>query len=93
VRVKGKNEPVAIFEPIGHRNDVEKSVTEELSAYRKALSNFRAQSWDKAELDFFNLNRSYPDRYLYQVYLERVTVYRNEPPGDDWDGVFTHTTK
>ena len=93
VRVKGKNEPVAIFEPIGHKNDIEKSVTEELSAYRKALSNFRAQSWDKAELDFFNLNRSYPDRYLYQVYLERVTVYRNEPPGDNWDGVFTHTSK
>ena len=93
VRVKGKNEPVAIFEPVGHRNDVEKSITKELSAYRKALSNFRAQSWDKAELDFFNLNRSHPDRYLYQVYLERVTVYRNEPPGDDWDGVFTHTSK
>jgi len=93
VRVKGKNEPVAIFEPIGHKNDIEKSVTEELSAYRKALSNFRAQSWDKAELDFFNLNRMHPDRYLYQVYLERVTVYRNEPPGDNWDGVFTHTTK
>ena len=93
VRVKGKNEPVAIFEPLGHRNDIEKSVTEELSAYRKALSNFRAQSWDKAELDFFNLNRSYPDRYLYQVYLERVTFYRNEAPGDNWDGVFTHTSK
>jgi adenylate cyclase len=93
VRVKGKNEPVAIFEPLGHKNDIEKSVTEELSAYRKALSNFRAQSWDKAELDFFNLNRFYPDRYLYQVYLERVTVYRNEPPGDNWDGVFTHTSK
>ena len=93
VRVKGKNEPVSIFEPLGHKNDVEKSVTEELSAYRKALANFRAQAWDKAELDFFNLQRNYPDRYLYEVYLERITVYRKESPGDDWDGVFTHTSK
>ncbi len=93
VRVKGKNEPVAIFEPIGHKNDLEKSVTSELTAYKKALMNFRAQSWDKAELDFFNLNRAYPNRLLYQVYLDRVAVYRSNPPGDDWDGVFTHTTK
>ena len=93
VRVKGKHEPVAIFEPVGHKNDVEKPITEELSAYRKALANFRAQSWDKAELDFFNLNRAYPHRYLYDVYLNRINVYRKEPPGDDWDGVFTHTSK
>ena len=93
VRVKGKNEPVAIFEPIGHNNDLEKSVTSELRAYKQALKNFRAQSWDKAELDFFNLTRLDPDRLLYQVYLDRVAFYRSEPPGDDWDGVFTHTSK
>ena len=93
VRVKGKNEPVAIFEPIGHKNDLDKEVTEELTAYKQALLNFRAQSLDKAELDFFNLNRLYPNRFLYQVYLDRIAFYRREPPGDDWDGVFTHTSK
>ena len=93
VRVKGKNEPVAIFEPVGHKNDLDKTVTSELSEYRKALMNFRAQSWDKAELDFFNLNRVYPDRLLYQVYMQRIEVYRKNPPGENWDGVFTHTTK
>ncbi|MDH3763075.1 MAG: adenylate/guanylate cyclase domain-containing protein [Gammaproteobacteria bacterium] len=93
VRVKGKNEPVAIFEPVGHKNDLEKSVTSELTAYKKALMNFRAQSWDKAELDFFNLTRASPDRLLYQEYMNRIAVYRREPPGDNWDGVFTHTSK
>jgi adenylate cyclase len=93
VRVKGKSEPVAIFEPLGHKNDVEQSIKDELSTYRKAMANFRTQAWDKAELDFFNLQRNYTDRYLYQVYLERISVYRNAPPGDDWDGVFTHTSK
>lgn len=93
VRVKGKNKPVAIFEPIGHKNDLEESVTSELSIYKQALKKFRAQSWDEAELDFFNLTRLDPDRLLYQVYLDRVAFYRSEPPGDDWDGVFTHTSK
>jgi adenylate cyclase len=93
VRVKGKNEPVAIFEPIGHKNDLDKEVTTELIAYKQALLKFRAQSLDKAELDFFNLNRLYPNRFLYQVYLDRIAFYRREPPGDDWDGVFTHTSK
>jgi adenylate cyclase len=93
VRVKGKNEPVAIFEPIGHKNDIDKSVTSELTSYKQALRSFRAQKWDKAEIDFFNLNRSNPDRKLYQEYLDRIIHYRANPPGNDWDGVFTHTSK
>jgi len=93
VRVKGKNEPVAIFEPVGHKNDLDKKVTSELTSYKQALKNFHQQNWDKAELDFFNLNRSNPDRMLYEVYLERIAHYRKEPPGDNWDGVFTHTSK
>lgn len=93
VRVKGKTEPVAIFEPIAHEDELEVSVTSELSAYRQALGHFRAQSWDEAELDFSNLTRLNPERLLYQVYLDRVAFYRNDPPGDDWDGVFTHTSK
>ncbi|MCP4487056.1 MAG: adenylate/guanylate cyclase domain-containing protein [Gammaproteobacteria bacterium] len=93
VRVKGKNEPVAIFEPVGHKNDLDKETTSELNSYRQALKNFRQQSWDKAEVDFFNLNRTNPKRLLYQVYLKRIAYYRKNPPGDNWVGVFTHTSK
>ena len=93
VRVKGKKEPVAIFEPIGHRNDVDKEITSELARYRQALKAFRKQDWDRAEMEFFNLSRSYPDRRLYQEYQNRIANYRQSPPGDDWDGVYTHTSK
>ena len=68
-------------------------MTSELTAYKQALLNFRAQAWDKAEVDFFNLNRTNPDRYLYQVYMDRIAFYRKDPPGEQWDGVFTHTSK
>jgi adenylate cyclase len=93
VRVKGKNEPIAIFEPIGQKNEVDAETESELSDYKQALKHFRAQDWDKAEIDFINLNRTNPDRVLYQVYLDRVTYYRSNSPGKNWDGVFTHTSK
>ena len=93
VRVKGKNEPVAIFEPVGHKNDLDKIVTSELTNYKQALRGFRSQNWDKAEMDFLHLSRTNPERFLYQVYLKRISHFRKEPPGDDWDGVFTHTDK
>ena len=93
VRVKGKNEPVAIFEPIGHKNDVDKATTSELSRYKQALKVYRQQDWDKAEMDFFNLSQSFPDCLLYKEYLNRIAKYRANPPGENWDGVFTHTSK
>jgi adenylate cyclase len=93
VRVKGKNEPVAIFEPVGHKNDLTKSVTSELTSYERALRGFRSQNWEKAEIDFSNLCQFNPDRRLYQVYLHRVIHFRANPPVDNWDGVYTHTSK
>ena len=93
VKVKGKNEPVAIFTPIGHKNDVDKAVTAEISRYKQALRVYRHQDWDKAEMDFFNLSQSFPDCLLYKEYLNRIANYRMNPPGDDWDGVYTHTSK
>lgn len=93
VRVKGKNKPVSIFTPIGHKNDISKETQSELVRYKQALKAFRKQKWDNAEMDFFTLNRSHPDTLIYQEYLNRIQSYRQNPPGDDWDGVFTHTSK
>jgi len=80
VRVKGKQEPIAIFEPIGHKNDLNKDIKAELSRYRQALRTFRKQDWEGAEMEFFNLTRSYPDNILYEEYLSRIANYRNAPP-------------
>ena len=93
VKVKGKNEPIAIFEPIGHEDEIDEATTLELARYNQALQSFRAQNWDQAETDFFALSQIHPDRFLYQVYLNRVTHYKGHLPNDDWDGVFTHTSK
>ena len=93
VRVKGKDKPVAIYEPVCAAGEEDAATKDELKLYREALKLFRARNWDLAELQFLNLQKRYPERYLYNVYLERLTYYREEPPGADWDGAFTFKTK
>jgi len=93
VRVKGKDKPVAIYEPIGVKDQVDGAVLEELKLYQQALKLYRKQDWDQAELQMYNLQRMYPECKLYQVYVERAAHFRSNPPGDDWDGVFEFKTK
>lgn len=92
VRVKGKDEPVGIYEPIGLEGEVEKPVLDELKIWNQALRTYRAQDWDQAEVALLNLSRMSPHK-LYEVYAERVAHYRKEPPGQDWDGAWTFDTK
>lgn len=93
VRVKGKDKPVAIFEPICLKSELDKAWKDELKLYREALRFYRAQEWDMAEMNFLNLQKMSRSPNLYKVYAERVALYRKEPPGANWDGVFTHTSK
>ncbi|MBI4293283.1 MAG: adenylate/guanylate cyclase domain-containing protein [Betaproteobacteria bacterium] len=93
VRVKGKDEPIAIYEPLGFEGQVEKKVLDELKLWHQGLKAYRAQDWDPAELAIYNLQRVDPEHHLYAVYAERIAHYRKEPPGADWDGVWKFETK
>lgn len=93
VRVKGKDKPIAIFEPLGLVGQVEPAVLEEIKLFQQALRMYRKQEWDKTELQLFNLLKIAPQSKLYEVYAERVVYYRNNPPGGNWDGVFVFKTK
>lgn len=93
VRVAGKEEPVTLYEPIGMPNEVEPSFLEEIKLFHKALRSYRKQDWDQAELQLYNLQRMAPKTRLYQIYADRVTYYRNNPPPADWDGVHTADMK
>ena len=93
VRVKGKDHPVTIYEPIGLKEQISEEVVGELKLYRESLKLYREQQWDMAEMQFINLQNSHPDRSLYAEYIQRISVFRGEPPEADWDGVFTHQSK
>jgi adenylate cyclase len=93
VRVKGKEKPVAIFEPLGRRDALPKDLKPIRGRHKQALAYYRNQQWDAAEREFFALSQAVPDRHVYTLYLERIAHFRENPPPADWDGVFTHTSK
>jgi adenylate cyclase len=93
VRVKGKGEPVAIFEPLGVEGEIGRERQEELKLWTQALKAYRAQNWEQAELVLFNLQRLYPGAPLYSFYAERVARYRQRLPEPGWDGVTSFETK
>jgi adenylate cyclase len=93
VRVKGKDEPVAIFEPICEAGKEDEETKDELKLYREAIRLYRSQNWDLAELQFINLQKLNPQRYLYEMYAKRIVYFRLSPPDKGWDGVYTHESK
>jgi len=92
VRVKGKHEPVAIFEPLGPAAEIARDAAAALDQYADALRDYRDKNWDVAERGFENLQKL-TGALLYNVYLDRIKRFRQNPPPEDWDGVFEHTTK
>ncbi|MEO5375382.1 MAG: adenylate/guanylate cyclase domain-containing protein [Alphaproteobacteria bacterium] len=93
VRVKGKDQPVTIFEPVGFREAVDATTLANLDRYHEALTLYRAQKWAEARAAFEALHTDEPERKIHHIYLERIEHFVENPPGADWDGVFTHTSK
>jgi adenylate cyclase len=93
VRVKGKEEPVTILEPMGLKEELPDEVKARVEAFRTALLMYRKQDWDAAQEALEMLLNEEPESMLYALYLERITLFREDPPGEYWDGVFTHKTK
>jgi len=93
VRVKGKDEPVAIFEPLGLEGQVDPARLDEIGLWNQALRLYRAQDWDTAELQLLNLRKRAPASDRHELFIERIAHYRAHPPAPGWDGAWTFDTK
>lgn len=64
-----------------------------LKYYNLGLTAYKQRKWDEAIRAFQKALESEPGDGPSKLYLERSNKYKQDPPGDDWDGVFTMTTK
>ncbi|PMQ15976.1 hypothetical protein [Janthinobacterium sp. AD80] len=87
VRVLGKQEAVAIFEPRGLLADATPGELAQLERWHAALARLRARDWPGAGALIDALQADFPADGLYRLYAARLDEYRRTPPAPDWDGV------
>ena len=94
VIVKGKHEPVWIYEVLDyHSDETFPNLMEAVNHFKGGLSYYRRQQWQQAESAFRGAASLNPNDKLPGLYLERCKLLQAEPPGDDWDGVWTLKSK
>jgi adenylate cyclase len=93
VVVKGRQEGLAIYEPIGKAGEVGETLLQEIDRFHKALELYRKQKWDDAQGALKTLLYAAPDNKLYKLYLKRIEHFRSNPPGIAWNGLWVYTTK
>ncbi len=91
VTVKGRAEPLKIYGLFSDGEDSHKK--NELVLYHEALQKYRQQKFSEAEEMFAALRNDFFDRKLYSLYEKRCQKFLSEPPPEEWDGVFGHTSK
>lgn len=93
VTVKGKHLPVAIYEPLDDSREPGRSILNGAEIFTRARQHYRELQWDQAERLFSRFLESCPDDTVSRLYLERIRHYRGSPPPEQWDGVYSSTSK
>jgi adenylate cyclase len=57
------------------------------------IKSYRLQDWSDAESKLNGLISVDANNKLYQLYAQRITLFKTNPPPPDWDGVTKFDTK
>ncbi|MEM9016478.1 MAG: adenylate/guanylate cyclase domain-containing protein, partial [Verrucomicrobiota bacterium] len=87
VAVKGKKKGSAIYELVGRTGEVEAERRDFVERYEAGMTAYLSREWEEASGLFKACLESRED-IASQLLIERCEVFHENPPGDDWDGVF-----
>jgi len=102
IQVKGKKQAVRIFTLAGDPGVASTGWFKQLRIiHDAALAAYRTQKWDEAEKLAADCVAIVTQQSglaaeltgFYEVLVERITDFRANPPGADWDGVYVATSK
>ncbi len=87
VCVRGKRQPVYLYEVLGLRSQpLSPAQQEQITLYGKGRSFYQQRKFNLAIDTFMQLLRQTPDDQATRLYLERCQTLQKHPPASDWDG-------
>jgi adenylate cyclase len=92
IRVKGKKEPIIIYELIGEGTPTQE-VQDFIKTFEEGLREYRSQNWDKAIFYFEKALYLRPKDKASKLFMERCQDYKAISPSKEWDGVYEMKTK
>jgi len=94
VVVKGKTQPVAVFEILDyHTNETYPQLNDALRQFRAGLADYRNGLWAKAKCSFEEVLALNPTDKTAMLYVKRCEHLQENPPAGQWDGVWVMEDK
>lgn len=94
VRVKGKNEPVKLYELVSDQASLDPKLRENGQLFEKGFETYLSRDWKKAIEFFQQAEKAKGSKDVSaRMLIERCEYFISSPPPESWDGVFTRTTK
>jgi len=93
VIVKGKTEPVGVYEVLDfHTEETFPNLMEVVNYFKEGRKSFTSGDWDKAIASFNEALKLNPDDKLSEIYIGRCEHLKKEDP-KDWNGVWVFDSK
>ncbi|MEJ2069852.1 MAG: hypothetical protein P8X58_05500 [Syntrophobacterales bacterium] len=88
VAVKGRETPVAVYQPLGVPTGLDPSEATRSHKFAKALELYRQGKFSEAGALFQHILGENPEDGPARVFWDRCQQFQGNPPPPDWDGVF-----
>ena len=94
IKVKGKNNPVAIYELVGLRSEtVSDQKQQVIEHYEKGRRHYLARKFASAVAEFAMVLETDSHDKAAALHMERCQHWLKNPPADGWDGAWALTEK
>ena len=93
VRVKGKQQGLTIYQPLGLLSDFSKTELVQVQQFEQVLKHYKQQNWQMALALLTSLIEHSSATVYQKIYLERLRAQQGNVFDEDWDGIFTHNQK